>query len=109
MNAIEIIGDPTTVLAFALGGVPGRVAETADEARAAIEAVVNEVRSHDGPVRSPTLLLVTQGTADRIREYLDGVILDASGPLVVEIPGFGEPQRKSPVARFVARVLGIHL
>lgn len=109
MTPIQIIGDEATVLAFALGGIPGHVVNTANEARAAIEVLIDDVRHHGGPVRQPTLLLVTQATAERIREYLDTVILDAGGPLVLEIPGFGEPLGRSPVTRFVERVLGMHL
>jgi vacuolar-type H+-ATPase subunit F/Vma7 len=109
MTPIQIIGDETTVLAFAVGGIPGRVVHTADEARAAIEALISEVRQAGGPARHPALLLLTHGTAERIRAYLDAVILDASAPLVLEIPGFGEPPGKSPLAGFVERVLGMHL
>jgi vacuolar-type H+-ATPase subunit F/Vma7 len=109
MDPVQIIGDADTVLAFSLGGVPGCVVATADEARAAVEAAVQQVRRDGGPARRPLLLLVTYATAARIRTYLDRVLLDASGPLVVEIPGVGEPARRSPAEVFVARVLGVQL
>lgn len=108
MNPIQIIGDRETVLAFGLGGVPGQVAETADETRAAVDTVVSMVRNDGGPVQHPTLLLITHGSATLIRDHLDRLILDARGPLVLEIPGFGEPAGKSPAERFVGRVLGMH-
>lgn len=109
MTPIQIIGDEHTILAFALGGIPGHVARTPDEARRIIEMIISEVRQHGGPARHPALLLVTQGTAERIRDYLDEVTLDATGPLILEIPGFEEPQGRSSATRFVARVLGMHL
>jgi vacuolar-type H+-ATPase subunit F/Vma7 len=109
MTPIEVVGDRDTVLAFQLGGVPGRIVETAEEARAAVAAAVAAVHRDGGPARRPVLLLVTRGTAEPIREYLDRVILDRAGPLVLEIPGFGEPAGERPVERFVERVLGMHL
>jgi vacuolar-type H+-ATPase subunit F/Vma7 len=109
MTPIQVIGDETTVLAFAVGGIPGHIVHTANEARTAIEALISEVRQGGGLSRHPALLLLTHGTAERIRAYLDAVILDVGAPLVLEIPGFGEPTGKSPLAGFVERVLGMHL
>lgn len=106
---MTVVGDRDTVLAFQLGGVPGQVVHTAEEARAAVAATVAALRRDGGPARQPPLLLVTRGTAERIREYLDRVMLDPAGPLVLEVPGFGEPTGERPVERFVERVLGIHL
>ena len=109
MNPIQVVGDADTVLAFALGGVPGQVASTAPEAHAAVAAVVNQVRGEGGPARSPALVLVTQRVAHLIREYLNEVILDPSAPLVLEIPGFADAGGERPLERFVERVLGVHL
>jgi vacuolar-type H+-ATPase subunit F/Vma7 len=109
MNAIQVLGDAETVLAFALGGVPGRVVQTVDEARAVVDGVVNDIHRNAPAQHQPVLLLVTQGTADLIRSDLNRVILDSRGPLILEIPGFGEPLGQSSVARFVRRVLGVHL
>jgi vacuolar-type H+-ATPase subunit F/Vma7 len=109
MSSVRLIGDRDTVLAFALGGVPGSVVHTSEEARAAIDAAVREVQS-DGPAtRQPLLLLVTHGTAQRVRDDLDRIMLDPGAPLVLEIPGVGEALGESPVERFVQRVLGVHL
>ena len=109
MTPISVIGDRDTVLAFQLGGVPGQVVQTAEEARAAIDAAVAAMQHDGGPARHPLLLLVTGGAAARIRADLDRVMLDPAGPLVLEIPGFGEPMGERPVERFVERVLGIRL
>ena len=105
---LAVVGDRDTVLTFQLGGVPGQVVHTADEACATIAEVVAAVHRDGGPARRPVLLLVTRGTAERIRTYLDRVMLDPGGPLILEIPGLGEPGER-PVERFVERVLGIHL
>lgn len=106
MNAIQILGDPESVLAFALGGVPGHVATTAEAARAALAGAARAVAAGGGPVQHPLLLLVTHGTARLIRDELNQVALDPLGPLVLEIPGFADPLGVNPVERFVQRVLG---
>lgn len=107
MTAVYVIGDSNTVLAFALGGVPGQVAQSALEARAAVEAVVATVRPAGGAAEHPTLLLVTHAAADWIRDDIQRLLLDTGAPLVLEIPGFGEPPGQSIVGRFVARLLGM--
>ncbi|HVO28092.1 MAG TPA: V-type ATP synthase subunit F [Candidatus Margulisiibacteriota bacterium] len=109
MNPVQVIGDADTVLAFALGGVPGHVVSSTDDARAAVDAVVNAVRRAGGPVREPTLLLVTSAIAERIRAHLDAVMLDANAPLILEFTGFSDPPSDSRVARLVGRVLGVRL
>jgi vacuolar-type H+-ATPase subunit F/Vma7 len=86
MDPIQVIGDRDTVLAFALGAVPGHVVDTADEARAAVDTVAGAVRARGGPLRLPVLLLITRTAADRIRAHIERVRLDPGGPLVVEIP-----------------------
>lgn len=98
MSAVEVVGDADTVLAFALGGVPGQIVEDAGAARAAVAAVVQRVHQGGGPVRQPILLLVTRGIAEMMRSEIDRVILDARGPLVLEIPGFHDPLGLGPAA-----------
>ena len=107
MNPLHVIGDSDTVLAFALGGVPGRVAHTEHEARTAVDAVVQAVSRGGGVLRAPALILITHRMAALIRPYLHALILDAEAPLVLEIPGFGELHDEGPGDRFVERVLGI--
>lgn len=109
MNPIRLIGDTDTVLVFALGGVPGHAvhaAEDAAEARAVLEGIVDEVHRAGGAAQHPVIVLITQGVAAHIRDDLDAAARDAHGPLVLEIPGFGEPVRPSPMERFVGRILG---
>lgn len=109
MTTLELIGDADTVSAFALGGVPGHVVQTADETEGAVAAVVKQVREAGGLLQCPTLLLITHAAAALIRGYLNEVMLDPAAPVVLEIPGFAEPLGESPLAGFVRRVLGVSL
>lgn len=109
MKPLQVIGDADTVLVFALGGVPGRAVHSAEEARAAIEEVVDEVHAAGGPTQCPVLLVVTNGIAGRIRGYLKRAMLDASGPVILEVPGFGEAPDGGSVQRFVERALGLRV
>ncbi len=109
MNALQVVGDRDTVLAFRLGGIPGHVVQSASEARVAMETIAEQLHAAGGPARQPTLVLVTQEAAQLMREYLNDVILDPHGPLVLEIPGFAAATGGRPLERFVERVLGVHL
>jgi len=109
MRPLCVLGDRETVLAFALGGVAGRVVHTPDEAGAVLAAAVAELRAQATSTREPGLVLVTRATANAVRAEVDRLALDTAGPLVVEIPGFGEPLGTSPVEAFVTRVLGVRL
>ena len=107
MNPLHVIGDPETVLAFALGGVPGDAVHSAAEARAAVDTLAGAVRDAGGPVRAPILILMTGAVAAGIRAYLDALVLDAAAPLILEIPGFAEPSGRYGGDRFVERVLRV--
>ena len=109
MSAVQVLGDANTVLAFALGGVPGRVVRTAADARAAVTAILTAAHAPAEAGQAPTLLLVTSRVAELARDVLEPASLDAHGPLVLEIPGFGEAPGRDPVGDFVERVLGVHL
>jgi vacuolar-type H+-ATPase subunit F/Vma7 len=106
MKALYVIGDPHTVLAFALGGIPGDAVHSAAEARAALDAVADRQREAGGPQRAPILVLVTHTVSAWIRAAIDAMIIDARAPLVLEIPGFGEPPNALHADRFVERILG---
>ena len=106
MDPIQLIGDADTVLAFRLGGISGQAVSTAAAARDAIDRIVEAVHQEGGPLAAPVLLLVTHGTAERIRPYLEAVTLDPTAPLVLEIPGVGEEIGYNPVGTIVRRLLG---
>ena len=103
---LQVLGDADTVLAFALGGVPGSVIETAEAAHAAIDAVTEAMHGEGGSVARPVLLLVTQRTAASIPERIERAVLDVAGPLILEIPGVGEAAGDGSGQRLLRRVLG---
>jgi vacuolar-type H+-ATPase subunit F/Vma7 len=109
MSPIQVIGDANTVLAFALGGVPGTVAQDSADAVAAIQSLRDAVGMQPTPARSPVVLLVTQQVADSIREHLKALLLETRSVLVIEIPGFGEAPGVNPLRRFVEKVLGVRV
>lgn len=105
-SSVRVIGDADTVLCFALGGIPGVVVGGADEARTALETAADAVHREGGSLRCPTLLLVTRDIAALVRAELDRVVLDPTGPMVVEIPAVGAGEDRGSVGRFVERLLG---
>ncbi|MEJ2225234.1 MAG: V-type ATP synthase subunit F [Syntrophobacterales bacterium] len=78
-----IIADPHTYLAFALAGVPGGQAETAEQAR----RLFQEARESPGI----GLILITERLAEGIREEVDALRWEGGGTLVVEIPDLAGP------------------
>lgn len=106
MNSIHVIGDRETVLAFALGGIPGDVVRDAYEARAALQPIVAAVHQAGGPRHAPALVLVTHSVANWIRTEIEHLILDAKGPFILMIPGFHEHEDELGTDQFVERVLG---
>ena len=109
MTTIAIIADSDTRLAFALGGVSGRSVHSAREAQEAIAALVSAAHRSAGSRDAVGLLLVTHTVASWLRERLDTLMLDPSGPIVLEIPAFAESGGQGPVQKFVERVLGLRL
>ncbi len=105
---IEVVGDRETVLAFALGGVPGRVVLAAAEAPAVVEAAIAAARDRAAADAShpARILLVTSSVAAGTRDVIDRATLDPNAPLVLEIPGFADRPAKSRVGHFLERVLG---
>jgi vacuolar-type H+-ATPase subunit F/Vma7 len=104
VDAFFVIGDADTVLAFSLAGIRGCAVETPGEAESRIRAAAAEARGQSPP--RATVLLVTAGIARHARGVLDRVTLAGGGPLVLEIPGVGEPAGESALDDLVHRLLG---
>ena len=102
MNPLVVLGDADTVLAFALGGVRGHVAQSVEQAQAAWHDLLGEESTHD----PPALVLVTHAVAAHLRDELAQLRRQAAAPLVVEIRGFAEAPQESTSARLVGRMLG---
>lgn len=109
MSSLQVLGDPDTVLAFALGGIPGHAVHTAADARQAVAEAVEGARATAGTGTATRLLVITGRVAQMARDLLDAAAVDAHGLLVLEIPGFGETPGHDPVGQFVERVLGVRL
>ncbi|WP_319560778.1 V-type ATP synthase subunit F [Marispirochaeta sp.] len=97
-----LIGDEDAVLGFAMVGVPGRIAGTAAEAG---QAFNDAVSSGDAGI-----IIITEDTADMIRDRIDRYIFSEHFPLIVEIPGRGGRDSKRPSLReMVNKAIGINL
>jgi len=96
------IADEDTVRGFRLAGVEGRVVETPDEARAAVE----EAAAH----ADIGILILTDRVAADIRPLVDCVRSERTRPLVVEIPGPQGPMSgRKTLRQFVQEAIGIHI
>lgn len=109
MSPLLVVGDADTVLAFALGGISGRVVRSAADARRAVTDAIDVMRANGASGGAPRLLVITCRIAEMVRDILDPAVLNEHGPLVLEIPGFDEAPGRDPVGQFVERVLGVRL
>ncbi len=73
-----IMGDEDTVLGFGMVGVEGRTVDSAEEAR----AVFNEVLQNE----EIGIIIITERTAESIRELIQQFIFTKNFPLIVEVP-----------------------
>ncbi len=74
----SIIGDEDTVLGFGMVGVSGKVADNADEAQRAFQALLQD--------KETSIIIITERIADMIRSTVDKYLFTVSFPLIVEIP-----------------------
>ncbi len=98
---IVAIGPPDTVLGLGLLGIEGLTADTLPEARHALD------RALSAP--GVALVLLTRTWSEAMREQLEHIALDESGPLVVEIPDPDAEEEDTSLAQHVERVLGVRL
>lgn len=95
-----VIADEDTVLGFSLAGVEGIVVQTAEEIRAAFDRATR--------MDDVGILLISERTAQEIREIVDKWVIRGRQPLVVEIP-----DRQGPLAgrrtlhEFVKSAIGV--
>ncbi len=99
---VQVIGNSEAVQGFALVGVHGQVATTADEINQALDKALAD--------KDIGILLVTQDVGRLIEARMDRLKLRSTVPLVVEIPG---PQGVSPdqptLSDIVLRAIGIKI
>jgi V/A-type H+/Na+-transporting ATPase subunit F len=97
-----IIGDEDAVLGFGIVGVTGAVAVTADEARQAFQAQLEN--------KEVGIIIMTEGVADMIRTLVDRYLLTESFPLIVEIPDRrGTRPNRPGIKEMVNAAIGIKL
>ena len=98
----SIIGDEDTVLGFAIVGVPGKVADDADQARRAFESIIKD--------KDTAIIIITERIADMIRPMVDKYLFTVSFPLIVEIPDrHGVKPGRPEIKEMVNRAIGIKL
>lgn len=94
------IADEDTVRGFRLAGIGAQVAETAEEARTAID---NSAARPDCGI-----IIITEKVAAWIRPQVEMIRLERDGPLIVEIPGpEGAMQGRKSLREFVQEAVGV--
>ena len=98
---VWIIGHPEAVLGFALVGVRGTVADTAERANQAIDDVLNDPNIG--------LVLMTEDCVRMVGERMQRLNNRPEPPLFLEIPspGASHPDRKTFTA-IAEHAIGIH-
>jgi V/A-type H+-transporting ATPase subunit F len=95
-----IIADPHTYLAFALAGVPGGEAQTADQAR--------QLWQQARQTPEVGLILITERLAEKIRGEVDAVRWEGGRPLILEIPDLDGPlPRKASLLDRLRALMGL--
>lgn len=98
----SIIGDEDTVLGFGIVGVSGRVANNAEEAQRAFNAMLED--------KDTSIVIITERVADMIRAVVDRYLFTESFPLIVEIPDRHGPKEGRPsIKEMVNAAIGIKL
>jgi len=97
-----IIGDEDTVLGFELAGVSGTSVGSAAEAESAFTSALED--------RENGIIIITEDTAELIRERVDKYLFSAAFPLIVEIPGSrGLKADRKDLRTLVNEAIGIKL
>lgn len=73
-----VIGDEETVLGFRLAGIEGRVAQSPDEAREALEEAYR--------MENLGVIVLPERIAATVREEVDRLVYKTTFPLLIEIP-----------------------
>lgn len=108
-----VIGEREIVLAFALAGVEGSVAETRDEALAAFERVTGKSgasRGGGGAGDIPRVLILTEGAAHLIQDEELAWQKAGNYPLIVEVPGLdGHLAGRKTLSESIAEAVGLRV
>jgi V/A-type H+/Na+-transporting ATPase subunit F len=98
----SVIADEDTVLGFGTLGVSGKVAENAEQAQRAFEALLED--------KQVGIIIITERIADMIRPLVNKYLFTVSFPLVVEIPDrHGHIPDRPGIRELVNSAIGIKL
>lgn len=99
---VMVIGHTDAVRGFALVGVQGHIATTAEEVNTALDAAL-----HDASIG---IVLITEDAAALVRQRVNQLVARTTVPLVMEIPGpGGPPADRQTLSEMVQRTTGIRL
>jgi V/A-type H+-transporting ATPase subunit F len=97
-----VIGDEDTVLGFDLVGVRGRVVRGPEETREVFSAALSD--------QEVGIVIITERTADMIRQEVDRYQFTERFPLVVEIPDRKGPKEdRAGIREMVNAAIGVKL
>lgn len=99
--SIFVIGDENTVIGFALVGIEGAVATTEEEARTAL----NRVLEREGV----EIVLVSEAWAAKMRDTVDRLKMTQMHPLVLEIPAEGTEPPEESLRALIQRAVGVRI
>jgi V/A-type H+-transporting ATPase subunit F len=99
--SIYVIGDQNTILGFSLIGIGGRVVETVDEARDALDRALEQDEIN--------MVLITQQWSAQLHDVMSELRMNLTEPILLEIPG-SEPGPAGPSLReLVESAVGVEL
>jgi len=97
-----VIGNQDAVWGFALAGVRGQIATTAEEFNQALDAALDN--------EEIGIVLVTEDVANLARQRVEMLMARSIRPLVVEIPGPGGPSPDRPhLSEVIRRTIGVKI
>lgn len=97
---IHVIGHPEAVQGFALVGIQGEIAVTADEVNAALDQALN--------IEDLGIVLVTEDAAALVKTRINQLKYQSEIPLVVEIPSPNPSlEKQDSLNEIIERAIGI--
>ena len=95
-----VVADRDTVAGFRYAGVPGLIAESAEEARAELQRLADK--------DAQLIVITTEGIADSVRDTVNAIRYEGALPLIVEIPGpEGPSETATSLEQMIRDAVGI--
>ncbi len=99
---VYVIGHPEAVQGFALVGIQGEIASTAEQANAALDRAL--------AVADVGIILVTDDAAAMIESRIEQLKFHSEIPLVIEIPGpNSDASQQNSLNEVIERAIGIKI